>query len=431
MLSLGASLMVFQSYAQTIPTTKSDMASLDGSLAGSPSIKLVKVAEGFEDPVNIATANDGSNRLFVVERAGRVRVLLESGAVEQKPFLDLTTLKPSTINPAGNDVLSEFIEQGLLSIAFHPNYSKNGFFFVHYTSVSANGASSITRFQIDPSSPNHVSPEQARKTEKLILQVPQPSYNNNGGQIAFGPDGFLYISLGDGGFNSPENASQELSNRLGKILRIDVDDAGPYSAPSDNPFASAGGTPQDEIWAYGFHNPYKFAFDEKTGGMFIADVGDSSVEEINYVPNSKNGLNFGWPRMEGSGCYSAQVGVKVECEPIGVLPVAEYRHPPKTDSSDPNTGAFACASVQGLGVANNPPFNGVFMFGDWCSGDIFGIGWEAGKWKGQKLTSTDLHITSGGVGESGDIYVLSAKFYFDDPDTDKPPFGTVWRIVAQ
>ena len=174
---------------------------------------------------------------------------------------------------------------------------------MHYTSARDSGAGRIARFQVDAKSPDVVSTERARETEKLIMKISQPSYNNNGGEIAFGPDGYLYIGVGDGGFEAPSESSQELSTRLGKILRIDVDTDSAYSAPSTNPFASKGGTPQDEIWAVGLHNPYKFAFDGDNGGLFIADVGDSHWEEINYIaPDSGGGQNFGWPKMEGSQC---------------------------------------------------------------------------------------------------------------------------------
>lgn len=428
LLSIGSS----SAHAQTIPQSIDNIAALSKFEPDNPSIKLVKVAEGFEDPVNITNAGDSSGRLFVVEREGRIKIIQKSGAVEERPFLDLTTLKPTTINQSGNVVQSDFIEQGLFSVAFHPNYERNGHFYVHYTSAEQNGASVVYRFSVNPDSPNHVTQSQAIESSKLILQIDQPSYNNNGGQLAFGPDGYLYISLGDGGFNSPKNASQEMSSRLGKILRIDVDGGDPYAIPDDNPFLSEGGTPQDEVWVYGFHNPYKFAFDEKTGGMFVADVGDSSREEINYLPPKlSSGLNYGWPLMEGSQCYSPTGSEQSECNKKSlILPVFEYNHPPKNSKPDPETGAFACASVQGIGVAKNAPFEGVYMFGDWCSGKIYGVGWDGSSWNAQVLAETNLHITAGGIAENGSVHVLSAKFYFDDPNKDIPPFGTVWRVDA-
>lgn len=419
--------------SQQVPSSRDQVAQPGGNLPGNAKIELVKIAEGLEGPVNVTNAGDRSDRIFVVERIGRVKIIDKNGQIGEQPFLDLTALRPSVINPSGNDVQSEFIEQGLLSIAFHPDYSENGYFYVHYTSVRANGAGVITRFQVDPKSPDFVSPERARDTEKVIMQIDQPSYNNNGGEIAFGPDGYLYIGLGDGGFGAPENASQELSTRLGKILRIDVDSGDPYSAPADNPFAAKGGTPQDEIWAIGFHNPYKFAFDDQTGGLFIADVGDSHWEEINYISaQSKGGENFGWPKMEGTECYPI-LGSEgnQECNVVGSLPIAQYRHPDKNTAPDADTGALACASVQGLGVANYGGLQGAYLFGDWCSGDIFGVGWDGDRWLVENLLQTDLHITAGGLDEDGNVLVLSAKFYFDEPNPDVPPYGTVWRIVSK
>ena len=418
--------------AGEIPTSRDQVAAPGGRLPGKVSIRLEKIAEGFEDPVNVTNAGDGTGRIFVVERVGRVKIIGADGEVQNTLFLDLTTFRPTAINPSGNDVQSGFIEQGLFSIAFHPKYEENGFFFVHYTSLRANSAGVVVRFQVDRNSPNVVTAERARQTETVLMRIDQPSYNNNGGQIAFGPDGKLYIGLGDGGWDAPANASQELSTRLGKILRIDVDSQEPFKAPSDNPFAAKGGSPQDEIWVTGLHNPYKFGFDNRTGDLFIADVGDSHWEEINFVPaKSTGGENFGWPKMEGADCHPI-VGRSGDdkCEVFGVLPAAQYPHPDKSAAPADESGALPCASVQGLGVANDGVLQGIYLFGDWCSGNVYGLGWDGKRWQMETLLETDLHITAGGLDEAGRVMLLSAKFYFDDQDPKRPPYGTVWRIVA-
>ena len=416
--------------AQTIPKIGDQVAQPGGKILGTGNLKLVKVAEGFEGPVNLNNAGDGTKRIFVVEREGRIKIINKDYSVNKKPFLDLTNLRSSPINPKGNDVQSEFIEQGLFSIAFHPKFKTNGHVYVHYSSLRHNGAGVIVRFTVDKQNPDYISKKQALKTEKIIMIVEQPSHNNNGGQISFGPDGFLYIGLGDGGWGTSKKASQEHSNRLGKILRINVDTNKKYKAPEDNPFYQNGGAPENEIWAKGLHNPYKFSFDNVNGGMFIADVGDNTWEEINYIPkNSLGGDNFGWPIMEGTNCH-VPMGNKTtqKCEFTGKFPIAKYKHPKKS-SKNKSAGAFACASVQGLGVANYAGMKGVYLFGDWCLGNIYGVGWDGNTWQLEELIKTDLHITAGGNDENGNVLALSAKFYFDDQNPDRPPYGTVWKIV--
>src|SRR5919106_909305 len=269
--------------AAEVPGSVDAVAQPGGDLPGDPQIALVKIADGFNDPINVTNAGDGSGRMFVVERVGRVKVVDSDGNVQEEPFLDLTT-----INPLGNDVQTGFVEQGLYAVAFHPNFSENGYFYVHYASLPFNGD----------------------------------------GKIAFGPDGYLYIGSGDGGWEGdPYEAGQDLTTWLGKILRIDVDvqdDADPpYAIPDDNPFANAaderlmvlfGITEEEfatiktrakpEIWAYGLRNPYEFAFDPASGDLFITDVGQNHWEEIIYQPaGSSGGQNYGWPRMEAAYCH--------------------------------------------------------------------------------------------------------------------------------
>src|SRR5213593_3542786 len=266
-----------------LPRTKDEVARPGGKLPGNVQIALVKVADGFNDPTNVASAGDGSGRIFVVERVGRVKIVHTDGKVQKEPFLDLTN-----INPLGSDVQTGFVEQGLYSIAFHPRFKENGYFYVHYASLPFNGDGVIVRFQVDPRSANVMTPERTRQTAKVLLRIEQPYYNHNGGQIEFGPDGRLYIGSGDGGWEGdPQETGQDLGTVLGKILRLDVntsdDDRIPYKIPPTNPFASAsserlmqlfGISERDfskikmksrpEIWAYGVRNPYEFSFDRRT-----------------------------------------------------------------------------------------------------------------------------------------------------------------------
>jgi glucose/arabinose dehydrogenase len=332
-------------YAQRVPATPADVAKPSGKVPGAPKLALVKVAvaDGFHDPVGVTAANDGSGRIFVVERAGRVRIVGKDGKVQAEPFIDLTNF-----NPLGSDVQTGFVEQGLWSIALHPKFKDNGYVFVHYASLPFNGASIIARITVDPKSPNQVTSEQLTKSVKVLMNIPQPYYNHYGGMITFGPDGKLYIGKGDAGWEGdPLNAGQNLNVLWGKLLRIDVDtpDDVAYAIPKDNPFGKADKAQlmslfgineqgfaqnkigsQPEIWAYGLRNPYMFHFDPKSGDLFIADVGQNHWEEINYQPaSSKGGENYGWKFNQGSYCHPA-LSEDQKCPIVGVLPAAEYPH---------------------------------------------------------------------------------------------------------
>jgi glucose/arabinose dehydrogenase len=419
-------------------------------LPGSPKVALVKVADGFNDPVNVASAFDGSGRLFVVERVGRIKIV-KDGKVLPEPFLDLTA-----INPLGTDVQTGFVEQGLYSVAFHPRFRENGHFFVHYASLPFNGDGLIVRFTVDPNRPDVVSAERANATAKVIMRIEQPWYNHNGGEIAFGPkDGYLYISSGDGGWEGdPLNAGQDLSTWLGKILRIDVDvpddDGRPYRIPQSNPFAQAarerlmvlfGITEEEfskikvksrpEIWAYGLRNPYEFAFDRNTGDMFIADVGQNHWEEINWQPAaSRGGENYGWAINQGSHCYP-MTGPNTSCPQVGILPAAEYPHEEAYPGA-PKTKEGTGCSVQGLAVANYGGMSGVYLAGDWCSGRLFGLGYDQNekKWKLQELLHTALQFTAGGADEDGTVLAVNCNcFYIGEQGPLQNPPGALWRVV--
>lgn len=440
-------------HAQTAPQTPEEVARPGGDLPGDPQITLVKVADGFLDPTNVASAGDGSGRLFVTERVGRVRLVRPDGTVAEEPFLDLTS-----INELGTDVQTGFVEQGLYSIAFHPNFGENGYFFVHYASLPFNGDGMIVRFQVDPDSPDVVTAERANETSKVVMRIEQPWYNHNGGEIQFGPDGYLYIGSGDGGWEGdPLQAGKDLSTRLGKILRVDVDvveDERPYEIPDDNPFRSAAKErlmqlfgiteeqfaeirtrAQPEIWSYGLRNPYEFAFDRNTGNLFIADVGQNHWEEIHFQPaGSGGGEYYGWPDVMGTHCHPLTGGPETEdCKIVGVLPAAEYPHQEPYPGAEQLTEGFGC-SVIGLGVANYGGMDGVFLAGDWCSGRLWGLGWngEADRWEFQELLETGIQFTGGGYDEDGNVLAVNANnFYLSDQGpTDNPP-GALWRVVPR
>lgn len=414
-----------------VPTKASEVARPGGKLPGNPKIVMVKVADGFNDPINVQNAGDGSGRLFVVERVGRIKII-KNGKLLPKPFLDLTA-----INPLGSIVLTQFVEQGLYGVAFHPNYKKNGYFYVHYASLPFNGDGMIVRFSVSKKNKNRADP----KTAKVIMRIPQPWYNHNGGEIEFGPDGYLYISSGDGGWEGdPYEAGQDLSTWLGKMLRVDVNttDGSPYKIPKSNPYANASSErlmelfgiteegfskiktrSRPEIWAYGIRNSWQFSFDQKTGDLFMAEVGQNHLEEINYQPaSSKGGENYGWPIVMGTQCHP--ISLKDNCPKVGVLPAAEYPH---------DTGGCA---VMGFGVANNSGMKGVYVVGDWCTGRVWGLGQNRGKWQLQQLLHTSLQFTGGGVDEAGNIYAVNCGdcFYTRDKGAMKNPKGALWRVYA-
>lgn len=435
-LSAGLFVMVLASASVNAvmqPSSNDEIAQPGGTVPKAEGLALVKVADGFIDPVNVANAGDGSGRVFVVERAGKIQLVRKDGTRADKPFVDFTRYGASVISPTGGFIQSQFIEQGLYSVAFHPQFDENGYFFIHYASVRLNGSGVIARFQVDPDSPDHVSLDRIAATEKQILTISQPSYNNNGGQIAFGPDGLLYVGVGDGGWKSPRDAGQDTSLMLGSILRIDVDTADnvAYKIPPNNPLVGKPGRVYQEIWVNGFHNPYEFAFDPKSGALFVTDVGDSHFEEVNYIaPGHTGGANFGWPRMEGASCYPIHgAGSKAKCDVTGRLPVAVYAHPKAGKAPEANGSSFVCSSAQGLGVANYAGMNSVYLLADWCTGEVFGTGWDGERWQLEELLETSLHITAGGQDEAGYVLAVSAKFYDQNDNRASVPGGALWRFV--
>jgi glucose/arabinose dehydrogenase len=447
-LTAATMLSAVPAVAQEIPKTPADVARPGGTISGAQKLALVKVADGFHDPTGVTAANDGTGRIFVVERVGRVRIVSKDGKLQEEPFLDLTN-----INPLGSEVQTGFVEQGLWSIALHPRFKENGHVFVHFSSLPFNGASIVARFTVDPASPNQISSEQATKSVKVIMNIPQPYYNHYGGMITFGPDNMLYVGKGDGGWEGdPLNAGQTLTTHLGKMLRINVDtpDDVPFEVPKDNPFAKAdrpqmmslfGVTEQGfseikigakpEIWAYGLRNPYMFHFDKQSGDLFIADVGQNHWEEVNYQPaSSKGGENYGWKHNQASHCHPT-TGPGESCPIVGILPVAEYPHEEPYPGAEKMKTGFGC-SAQGLGVANYAGMEKTYLVGDWCTGRLFGVGWDktAKKWQLQEFLQTALQFTAGNVDEDGTILAVNCYCFYteDQGPMDNPP-GALWRIL--
>ena len=344
----------------------------------SDSLRLVPVVtSGLSSPVYLTAPSGDTARLFVVEQSGQIRVV-QHGQLLPAAFLDIHTRLVS-----GG-------EQGLLSVAFHPNYATNGFFYVNYTDL--NGDTRVERYTVSAADSNLAD----TATHKLILFVPQPYANHNGGLVMFGPDGMLYIGMGDGGSGGdPENRAQNPDSLLGKLLRIDVDHGDPYAIPANNPFATSGGAP--EIWALGLRNPWRFAFDRSAGLLYIGDVGQGAWEEVDVQSASQGGLNYGWRMMEGAHCYNP-----TNCSSAGlVLPAVEYDH-----------SSGQCAIIGGFVYrgARSPALAGQYFYADLCAGWVRSFSYGGGAVTGQ--TSWNLDVSPGtplsfGEDARGELYLLT------------------------
>jgi glucose/arabinose dehydrogenase len=397
----GISLAVFSAANQFNVSTVQRFGPLTNhSLGPFPTIQLQPVVSGLTMPVTVTNADDGTGRIFIVEQDGQIRILI-NGTILPTPFLDIS------------DLVSCCGEQGLLSLAFHPDYTTNGFFYVDYTDNDGNTV--VARYTVSENDPNVADPDSA---QTVLTQV-QPFSNHNGGQLAFGPNGYLYIAFGDGGSGGdPQDNGQNLETWLGKILRVDIngddfpgDPHRNYAVPPDNPFVN---DPEalDEIWAYGVRNPWRCTFDRVTGDFFIADVGQGNWEEIDFQPAaSTGGENYGWDVLEGMHCF--------EDVPPGscndflnggsTLPVLEYNH------------SLGCAVTGGYRYRGQlyPQLNGIYFYSDLCSGIIWGAVQQDGRWKSEQLLASGLTVTTFGEDETREVYVADYGA------------GTLYRIVGE
>lgn len=354
-------------HTATVPPMPSETAVPVASTFPDPNnYQWTLIASGLNRPVDIQSAHDGTGRLFVIEKYGVIRII-ENGQLLDQPFLDIT----DRVGSSGN-------EQGLLGLAFYPQPAA-GMLFVNYT--DKNGNTIISRFLWD----NFANP----MSEKALLEIQQPYTNHNGGALAFGSDGYLYAGLGDGGFaGDPRGNGQNVNSLLGKILRLDVSDFNApngYLIPADNPFGS-------EVWAYGLRNPWRISFDRLSGDLYIGDVGQGEWEEIDYLPAGlAGGANFGWSIMEGNHGYDGSL------QPGMLLPVAEYSH---NEGGCSVTGGYVYRGAM-------PAWNGIYLYGDYCSGKIWGLINSNGQWQSQVMFEAGVTITTFGQDDSGEIYFAS------------------------
>jgi glucose/arabinose dehydrogenase len=369
-----------------------------------PDLAFDPVVSGLDSPVFVTHAGDGSDRLFIVEQPGRIRIF-QNGSLVGAPFLDISSEVLSPASGGGN-------EEGLLSVAFPPGFGGAlDHFYVYYT--RKNGDNQLSRFSLS-GDPNQADPN----SEESILIFDHPGQSNhNGGQLVFGPDSYLYIGTGDGGGGGdPNNNAQNTNSLLGKLLRIDVEPSQAslsvvwdhnlylplvanaasnptYTIPVDNPFTGMPGF-KEEIWAYGLRNPWRFSFDRATGDLYIGDVGQNLIEEVDYQPaSSAGGENYGWNIMEGSQCYKAAI-----CDQNGlVIPVTEYDH----GEGCSVTGGYVYRG------SDYPDLNGIYFFGDYCSGIVWGLLKVGNTWQRDQVGTSAFGLSSFGEDESGELYLAN------------------------
>jgi glucose/arabinose dehydrogenase len=369
-------------------------------------IKLKLISKGFTSPVGMASPKDGTNRIFVVEQGGKIKII-KNGALLPTPFLNISD-RLDGLNIA-------YSEKGLLGLAFHPDYKTNGRFFVYYSAPFDNKnfdhKSVLAEFKVSANS------DIAQTTGTTILEIPEPESNHNGGCLQFGKDGYLYIGVGDGGGAGDKHGSmgngQNLTTLLGKILRIDVNGKKPYEVPADNPFVNNTNA-KPEIYAYGLRNPWRFSFDKVTGTLFCADVGQDEWEEVNII---EKGKNYGWRIMEATHCFNPAKN----CNTSGLtLPIDEYSH---------ETGISICGGYMYRGKMF-PSLHGNYFFSDW-SGKMFYLkkqtdaSWQRGEVIADDNKTNDMgaKINSMGEDENGEVYIITQHLM-----GPKSPSGAVYRI---
>ena len=381
--------------ASTSDAPAADVKAAAQTVAFDPaavSLRTEPLVSGLTRPLFATHAGDGSGRLFILEQPGTIRIW-QDGALLEQPFLDIQ----NQVEDGGN-------EQGLLGLAFAPDYVESGLFWINYTDLRGNTV--ISRFSVS-NDPNVADVG----SEFTVLRLDQPARNHNGGMIAFGPDGYLWIGTGDGGAaNDRFSNGQNPDTLLGKMLRLDVtsDLSQPYTVPADNPWVAVdwnGTDVRDEIWAVGLRNPWRFSFDRETDELWIADVGQNQYEEVNFTASLEGGENYGWPIMEGVHCFARE-----GCEQTGLeQPVAEYDH---SGHCSVTGGYVYRGETQSV-------LDGVYFFGDFCSGAMWATYPEAsGEHVTSRVLDSGLQISSFAEDEAGELYVVSLS-------------GTVERLVAE
>jgi len=346
-----------------------------------PKVGAALVATGLQKPTAIVTTNDPNDpRLFVLERQGIIRVINAQGQLDAQPFLDIH-----------EQVFDDGGEMGLLGLVFHPSFGQNGYFYLNYIDKGQNTV--VVRYQVSKGTAQ-VLPDSA----KVLFTVKQPYTNHNGGDLQFGPDGFLYIALGDGGSaGDPQNRAQDKNTLFGKILRIDVDHGDPYTVPSGNPFANQAGA-KPEIWAYGLRNPWRISFDRANGDLYIADVGQGAIEEVDVQKaGSRASENYGWRCFEGMHEFNTQ-----GCQDAShyVAPAFEYNHDEKRCSI---SGGYVYRGTRSPGLV------GKYFYGDYCNGQLFYAQNVGGAWKQTMALNTPYSISTFGQDGKGELYFTDFK----------------------
>ena len=401
---VGAATERTETDLESVGDQESSEAAIDFDLS-QHSLALELVTDALERPLFVTAPGDGTDRLFVLEQPGRIRII-QNGVLLETPFLEFE----AQVDDGGN-------EQGLLGLAFAPDYASSGHFFLNYT--NNDGGTTISRWTVSATDADLAD----AASEFVVLELEQPARNHNGGMVLFGPDGYLYVGTGDGGgANDRYENGQNAETLLGKMLRLDVtsDLEQPYTIPTDNPWVETDWTRsdgsvvdvRDEIWAVGLRNPWRYSFDQATGDLWIGDVGQNKVEEIHFTPAaSLTGqplppLNFGWPIAEGSACFAEPDA----CSQEGLIqPVAEYLH----DGHCSVTGGYVYRGEA------HPVLKGVYLFGDFCSGTVWAtVPDGAGGWSTVEAAKFDAQISSFGEDADGELYITDLG-------------GTLYRISVQ